>query len=77
MMKSFREIPVIKSCHVLEFYFIFKFYFIFQSFSLTKLFKLFRGLGLRHLIVVNEENEVSCWNYRTEKNNLRHIILSV
>ncbi|KAL5020976.1 hypothetical protein ScPMuIL_000131 [Solemya velum] len=32
-------------------------YTIEESFSLTKLFKLFRGLGLRHLIVVNAENE--------------------
>ena len=32
---------------------------IFQTFSLPRLFKLFRGLGLRHLIVVNDVNEVS------------------
>ncbi|KAL5020975.1 hypothetical protein ScPMuIL_000130 [Solemya velum] len=32
-------------------------YTIEASFSLTKLFKLFRGLGLRHIIVVNSKHE--------------------
>lgn len=35
------------------------FFVCFQSFSLPKVFRLFRALGLRHLVVTNEVNEVS------------------
>ena len=30
----------------------------FQDVSLPKIFKLFRGIGLRHLVVVNDRNMV-------------------
>ena len=33
--------------------------FVFQSSSLSRTFKLFRALGLRHIVVVDENNEVS------------------
>jgi len=29
-----------------------------QNTSMPRIFKLFRGLGLRHLVVVNRKNEV-------------------
>lgn len=32
---------------------------LFQNVSLSRVFKLFRALGLRHIVVVNENNEVS------------------
>ena len=34
----------------------------FQNTSLPRIFKLFRGLGLRHLVVINKHNEVS-WSF--------------
>lgn len=33
-------------------------YIILQGVSLPRIFKLFRGLGLRHLLVVNNDNEI-------------------
>lgn len=33
--------------------------FFFQNSSLSRAFKLFRALGLRHIVVVDENNEVS------------------
>lgn len=35
---------------------------MFQDFSLARVFRLFRGLGLRHLVVVDEEFQVKCSN---------------
>ena len=44
--------------------FLIVFFFIlllFQNSSLLRAFRLFRALGLRHIVAVNENNEVSEW----------------
>lgn len=40
-------------------YFVVLFFFFLQETSLPRVFKLFRALGLRHLVVVDDENNVS------------------
>lgn len=35
--------------------------FVFQNASLPRIFRLFRGLGLRHIVVVNDVNEVTIY----------------
>jgi len=38
--------------------FVLSFVIVEQNTSMPRIFKLFRGLGLRHLVVVNRKNEV-------------------
>ena len=45
-----------RMCHCPDCYYV---YSILQDVSLPRLFRLFRGLGLRHLVVVNDRNRVS------------------
>jgi len=37
--------------------------FVSQNSSLPRIFRLFRGLGLRHLVIVNDVNEVMPFTY--------------
>ena len=46
-----------------------------QNITLPRIFKIFRGLGLRHLVVVNDRNRVRIQN--TTSVNSLHILLDL